>query len=188
MSPIDVAVDQLVAALRAYVTTVIEKPTLGKDVIEASNQVRAAGIAVEDAVAETAGWHIQLFLPDDEEDEDEDDFEDGRAVPSSGQGMAIRMRADFVVTDLDRLLAAGRAAYHAVWPDDPPEAAEQRIDRAEIAIGELLHRHLPNGLAGIFPTDAGLEDADSAVQVSAVDRVLAMDGLDDLPDDTFTLT
>ncbi|HVQ94333.1 MAG TPA: hypothetical protein VMU51_25060 [Mycobacteriales bacterium] len=65
MSEIEAAADQLLTAVRAYVATVTESPAAAAaSVLGASDRVRAAGIALEDAVADGAGWHIQLFLAD----------------------------------------------------------------------------------------------------------------------------
>ncbi len=64
MSEIEAAADQLLTAIRAYVATVTDSPAAAASVLGASDRVRAAGIALEDAVADGAGWHIQLFLAD----------------------------------------------------------------------------------------------------------------------------
>jgi hypothetical protein len=74
MTEVEAAADQLLTAVRAYVATVTDSPAAAANVLGASDRVRAAGIALEDAVADAAGWHIQLFLPDEDDGpETEDD-------------------------------------------------------------------------------------------------------------------
>lgn len=80
MSEIEAAADQLLTAVRAYVATVTGSPAAATDVLASSDRVRAAGIALEDAVADTAGWHIQLFLPDPDDPDPDDGTEAGTGL------------------------------------------------------------------------------------------------------------
>jgi hypothetical protein len=180
MAEIEDALGRLTAALQAYANVVRDSPELPKDVIEASNQAHAAGIALQDSILEVSGWHIRLFAADEDDAETDTEQEDGRLRPPPGQGLAIRIRTDFVVTDPDRLLAAGRAAYQELWPDDPEQAAHQHVDCVEAAIGELLHRHPVVPLAGTEPTTIGLAEAGTFTAVDRVEQVL--DNMDSFPD------
>lgn len=89
----------------------------------------------------------------DEEDEGDGDQEE----PVIGSGLSVLSRQDFVLTDEAAALAAGRAAYAEVWPQDPPTAAAQDVT----SIGRALYQfaHL-NGwdkigeMPGMVPTGA----------------------------------
>jgi hypothetical protein len=185
MTQIEAAVGQLAVALQAYAAAVTETPSLPRDVVAASDRVRAAGTALQDAVAEVSGWHIELFLPADGSAAEPEPGND--RLPLAGQGLAVRMRADFVVTDLGRLLAAGRAAYRELWPAEPEQAAQQRVDRAEAAVGELLHRHPAGPLAGMDLAGFGLAEAGTVTAVDPVAQVLDNGVFPDWPEDPFTV-
>lgn len=87
--------------------------------------------------------------------EDEEDDEEGEAVV--GNGLSILSRQDFVLTDEEAALAAGRTAYSAVWPKDPPTAAAADVTNIGRALYQYAHL---NGwdkvkeMPGLVPTGA----------------------------------
>jgi hypothetical protein len=183
---VDAAVERVTVALRAYARAVQETPELAVEVIGASNGVLAAGIALQEAIGEACGWYVQLFIAE-EGDDAEAESDDGRVLP--GQGVAVRVRADFIVTDPERLLAAGRAAYRELWPEDPQRTAEQRVDGVEAAICELLHAHPAEPLTGMNLAEIGLAEAGTATAINRVDQVLDnTDGFPGPSEDLFTIT
>ena len=70
--------------------------------------------------------------------------------------VAVLRREDYLVTDVDRVIDAGRRAYLRTWPHDLPDDAEFRVDSLGPALYELLHAHGDNHLAETFAQTGGL--------------------------------
>lgn len=86
--------------------------------------------------------------------ETETEYEDVFAEP---ERMALLLRRDYLLIDSDALLAAGRAAYSELYPNEPAEAAESDVSHPGRAVYQLLHAYGIDGLdarageAGLFP-------------------------------------
>ncbi|GAA1313009.1 hypothetical protein Psi02_68720 [Planotetraspora silvatica] len=94
---------------------------------------------------------------DDDEDEDEDEDED-----DSTERIAVLMRHDFLITNREALMAAGRAAYLKAWPADAEDDAAADVQAADRAIYQLMHAsggdRILDDVPGLMP--------DSSVQVT----------------------
>jgi hypothetical protein len=164
------ALEQTLTALRHYADVVESSPDLPREVMQAREAVLEAGERFRDAVGEASGWYTRLFEASDDDSADEVDV----GLPPTGQRLSVQMRHDFVLEDPDRLLAAGRAAYSATWPQDQPEAAEQHVTNETTAIWELIHdQSIDEFIAEA--TDNGLADAGGQTVVLRVDEALADD-------------
>lgn len=53
--------------------------------------------------------------------------------------IAVLMRHDFLITDREALIAAGRAAYLEVWPGDIADDAEFDVQTVGQAVYQLMH-------------------------------------------------
>ncbi|MFI6325083.1 hypothetical protein ACIBG8_46735 [Nonomuraea sp. NPDC050556] len=65
--------------------------------------------------------------------------EEPAAPAEPTEGLAVLRRHDFVITDREALMAAGRAAYLRVWPDDTEKDAASDVHDVNRAIYQLLH-------------------------------------------------
>ena len=83
----------------------------------------------------------------------EDDGADPGAVVEVAGLVRIVHRADFAVTDPEAVLAAGRAAYREVWPEDGEEDAAADVTDLGRALYQVQHA---GGLAGLEDV-AGLD-------------------------------
>ena len=121
MDELDVSLDAVVEAIRAHAAAVRS----GGDV--------AAAIRAYDDVAEAYEDALGAY------DAEPPWYADADAEPppdvDAGGRVAVRVRADFTVTDLAALLAAGTAARRRVW-EDP--AAPQCQGVGEV-VYELVH-------------------------------------------------
>jgi hypothetical protein len=81
----------------------------------------------------------------DDDDEDEDEHED--EGPTSG--ISIVQRHDYVVTDADAVMEAGRRAYLRVWPDDTEAAASADVNHLGSALYQLAHADGWDNLRGV---------------------------------------
>ena len=107
-------------------------------VLFAANDVLAAAAeAYADAQFDLTGTLPSFETYDDEGDDVDDD--DAEELPPPVARLRLVRRTDFAVTDLDAVLAAGRAAYLRVWPDDTAEDAATDVDHLGRAIYQLEH-------------------------------------------------
>lgn len=69
--------------------------------------------------------------------------------------IAVLIRHDFLIDDLEALIAAGRAAYLRMRPDDI-ESVESDVQTADDAIHEIMHASCEDtileGVPGLRPT------------------------------------
>lgn len=80
----------------------------------------------------------QLADEGDDKDDDEDG-DDERAETRPASGISILRRHDFGVVDEAAVLAAGRAAYLRVWPDDHAEDAAADVADLGRALYQVAH-------------------------------------------------
>ncbi|MGW4959419.1 hypothetical protein ACWEPL_19520 [Nonomuraea sp. NPDC004186] len=74
-----------------------------------------------------------------EDDEEEEPVETGAAETESAERIAVLIRHDFLINDREALMAAGRAAYLHVWPDDVEDDAEFDVQTVSRAVYQLMH-------------------------------------------------
>lgn len=83
-------------------------------------------------------------VPDDTDEE-----------PGPSERIAVLIRHDFLIDDLEALIAAGRAAYLRMRPDDI-ESVESDVQTADDAIYEIMHASCEDtileGVPGLRPT------------------------------------
>ncbi|MFI6482556.1 hypothetical protein ACIBH1_31800 [Nonomuraea sp. NPDC050663] len=88
--------------------------------------------------------------------QDEDDWEEDHSDSPPAERIAILMRHDFVITDQEALLKAGRAAYLQTWPDDIDDDALFDVQTADRAVYQLLHAsgqdQILRDVPGLSPT------------------------------------
>lgn len=91
-------------------------------------------------------------------------------VGAVGDGVPLRLglfvRRDYAVRDPDGLLAAGRAAAEASWPDEAGPQPADEVTSAGRAIYELLNAQGVDGLDELAE-DAGLEPVGGTLWVLA---------------------
>ncbi|MFE3448292.1 hypothetical protein ACFXJ8_05090 [Nonomuraea sp. NPDC059194] len=91
---------------------------------------------------------------DDPVEEDEEEAESEETEPA--ERIAVLMRHDFVITDREALMAAGRAAYLRVWPDDIEDDSEFDVQTVDRAVYQLMHAsgedEILYGVPGLKPT------------------------------------
>jgi hypothetical protein len=101
-------------------------------------ELRKAAIAFDNAEFDWCGSTPLGISAFEDLEEDEGDEEDEVAAASDGVLTAVG-RWDFYITDTDAVVAAGRAAYASLWPDDTPEDAQERVQDPASAAGEIVH-------------------------------------------------
>lgn len=83
--------------------------------------------------------------------------------------LSLLVRRDYLVDDLDELLAAARSAALETWPDEAGEPPAEQITTAGRAVYELLQAQGVDGLDEVAE-DAGLEPAGGTLWVLAADE------------------
>lgn len=137
------AAERLAGAIRAHADAVASAK--GHRDIEAifpaGDALLAELLAYADAQFHYAGVEFPLGVLHqlaDEEDDDED-YDNEMAEPRPTSGLSILRRHDFGVTDEAAVLAAGRAAYLRVWPDDSEEDAAADVTTLGRALYQVAH-------------------------------------------------
>lgn len=97
-------------------------------------------------------------------------------------GVSVLQRRDYRVVDEAAVMAAGRAAYLRVWPDDDEAAAAADVTHLGRALYQLAHADGWHSLDHV----EGLRVTAGAVAVIDQDELLRGDP-DDWPDDLFDL-
>lgn len=148
-------------------------------VLTASEVLLPVVLAYADAQFDLTGngWPLG-FLHDLAEGDDEEEQPDEES--EIGSGLSVLSRQLFVLTDEEAALAAGRAAYTELWPEDPPTAATEdvtHIGRALYQYGHLNGWDNVRKMPGLSPTGA-------AMVVLAHEDLLRGDP-DQWPDDPF---
>ncbi|MGW0199285.1 hypothetical protein [Nonomuraea sp. NPDC003201] len=70
---------------------------------------------------------------------EDDEEEEESAETESAERIAVLIRHDFLINDREALMAAGRAAYLQVWPDDVEDDAEFDVQTVSRAVYQLMH-------------------------------------------------
>lgn len=131
-------------------------------------ELRKAAVAFDSAEFDWCG-SFPLGIQNFEDDEaDEREARDEVAAASDGVLTAVG-RWDFYITDADAVVAAGRAAYTSLWPDDTPEDAQERVHDPASAAGEIVHAA---GWSALSSTSGLLQERDFT-------QFITHDGLDD---------
>jgi len=141
----------LIAEIRRHVEATLQRQGRQAErraYFESVKRLESAANAFNDAEFDWCG-SFPLALAEVDEDED-DEVDDGRVFGV----LSVLNRSDYRITDVDAVIAAGRAAYLTAWPDDIEEDAQVRVQNVGSAAGEIMHA---NGLSGLDGT-AGLED------------------------------
>lgn len=130
------AATRVQAAIVAHAQAVVDADGDGEAVLRASDELLPVLVAYADAQFDFTGDGFPLveledFVADDDGDEDAEDW------PTTG--ISVHQRHDYVVTDEDALLAAGRQAYLRVWPDDDEAAAAADVTYVGRALYQLAH-------------------------------------------------
>jgi len=153
------------AALAAAVTRHAEAVTAVtghagvREVVAASDALAAVARDYADAQVAYCGTGYPFDLVDEDAD-DEDDEDDDEPWPPPGRRLSVESRHEFVVADPEALMAAGRAAYLEVWPDDDEAAAAADVQDLGRALYQVAHA------AGWGEFEApGLEPTVSEMQV-----------------------
>lgn len=87
------------------------------------------------SAAQHAYFHTAFRLTHGEDEDDEDD------EPLEGEVISVVQRHDYLLTDPDAVMAAGRAAYLEVWPDDGEDEARADVTHLGRALYQLAHAH-----------------------------------------------
>lgn len=166
--------EELIAALQAHMSHNLDRAGRQAELqpyFESAETLWQATKAFNDAEFDWCG-SIPLALLDDDGDWDDEDNEDEGQDDDETEGgtvLTIVGRWDFLLADTDAFIAEGRSAYLKGWPDDTEEDAEHRIENAEDAAAQLMHRSELPGLEGA----AGLQP------IRSVTSFLVHDGDDD---------
>lgn len=95
----------------------------------------AGSDAEESAFEELTEAQVAYFQAVDPWDEEDDEQE----PPPEGRTISVVRRGDYVVTDLDAVLASGRAAYLELWPDDSETDAADDVEGLGRALYQVAH-------------------------------------------------
>lgn len=169
--------EDLIAEIRRHVESNLRRQGRQAEMqlyFESGERLQAAAKAFNEAEFDWCG-SFPLALREVEDAWDEDDSDQHEV----GNGyLSAFGRWDFQVLDPEAVVAAGRAAYLAAWPDDPEEDIEVRVPDVVRAVSEIVHAH---GFWSLQDT-AGL-DPDRHVTM-----FLAHDGDDDFGEDPFAIS
>lgn len=108
---------------------------------DSAERLRQAGEALIDGMRR----HLAVAVQRDEEEDEE-------AIAVGG--LTVLTRQDFVVTDYDGLISAGRDAYLRTWPDDRPDDPARQVPDVGGAPYELVHaggRYAPGDVDQLRP-------------------------------------
>jgi hypothetical protein len=140
-------------------------------VFQASEALLPALLEYADAQFDFTGTGFPLGVLEQfvgEDDEDEDAEADGQ-WPTTG--ISVVQRRDYVVSDTDSVLAAGRAAYLRVWPDHTEADSDADVSHLGRALYQLAHAEGWDSLAAV----EGLEPVAGIVAVVKQDEFLGPD-------------
>lgn len=162
------------AAIAAHAQAVAAASGDNKAVFKASEELLSVLLDYANAQFDFTGYGFPLgalaqFAEDDEQAEEEDE---GEEWPTSG--ISVLQRHDYVVTDEDAVLAAGREAYLRVWPDDDETAAAADVTHVGRALYQLAHA---DGWNSLYKA-TGLDAVGGFIAVVKQDELLGPD-----PDD-----
>jgi hypothetical protein len=140
-----------------------------REVLEASDRLIPALLAVADAQFDYTGNSGPLGLvygyDDDDDDDDDEELE-------SVAGISVLQRRDYEVTDESAVITAGQQAYLRVWEEDTPEQAEADVTHIGRALYQIAHS---SGSWESLDEVDGLRLTGGAVVVAPADEVLGRD-------------
>lgn len=153
-----------------------------RTVFSAGDALLPAVLAYADAQFDYTGagfpFGVLHQFADDEDEDDDHDSEMAEARPASG--ISVLRRHDFGVTDEAAVLAAGRAAYLRVWPDDAEEDAAADVTHLGRALYQIAHA---DGWDSLDRVD-GLRPLGGVTHVIGQNELLSADP-DEWPSDVF---
>ena len=134
-----VEVEALVDAVRRHGAEILARTGRQADIpviFRAGADLARAARSYSDAQFDLTGT-MPTFEPDLEDEDEEEDEED--VFADAGARVLLLHQAEYAVTDPDAVLAAGRAAYRRVWPDDTEEDAIVDVSSVGRAVYQLQH-------------------------------------------------
>jgi hypothetical protein len=146
--------EELITEIRRHVEATLQRQgrqAEHQSYFESAERLRSAAEAFNDAELDWCG-SFPLALRGADEDDTWDEG-DGAEDDEPTAVLSVLSRWDFRVTDVDAVIAAGRAAYLTAWPDDTEEDARVRVQDVVSAAAEITHAHGLSSLHG----SAGLE-------------------------------
>jgi hypothetical protein len=167
------AASELAAAIGAHAEAIaaVRDQAGVEEVYAADERLRVVMVGYADAVGDhtDSGTLFATLDLDEPEFYPDDDERQGPAEPVVG--ISVLRREDYRVTDQTAVLAAGRAAYLRVWPEDSPDTAAGQVTHLGVALYEIAHAD------GWHTLDRapGLEKVGSTVRVAAQDTLLGSD-------------
>jgi hypothetical protein len=174
------AASQLIASLQEHANRVLAMTGRQAEVPELlarNDAVAYAARAFDDATIDLTGTAIPWNYDLDEAVREEDNPHD--AVAYHGV-VAILRREDYLVTDPDRVIEAGRSAYLRTWPNDRPDDAAFRVSNLGQALYELLHARGETNIQEVFTEIGGLVVGNSTILFAQ-----PVDQMDPLTEDPF---
>ncbi len=173
------AAERLAAAVTAHADAVASAGGDADitDVFAAGERLVPAVLEYADAQFEHTGTGFPLGVLHQFAGEDGDDPAEDAPPPP---GISVLQRHDYAVTDEAAVLAAGRAAYRRLWPDDDEAAAAADVDHLGRALYQVAHAEGWDALRAVD----GLRPTGGCVVVTAPDEVLGPDP-DQWPDEVF---
>lgn len=155
------AVEALKAALDRHLTACESRSGESDPAVQrAYDELREAAEHYDDVLFDTYEevTPFEVVNTPDAADDDED--------PAR---LSLLVRRDYLVSDLDELLATARSAAAEQWPDEAGEQPAEQVTTAGRAVYELLQAQGVDGLDEIAE-DAGLEPAGGTLWVLAADE------------------
>lgn len=169
--------DKLVEAIRSHASSIgdITGDDGAAEVMAAGNQLVPALLAYADAQFEYTGTAFPLgtlyeLVDDDEEEEDAD--------PGPVRGVSILRRTDFMVTDEDSVMKAGRKAYRRSTGKASKKSSAAHVTHLGEALYQLAHADGWDSLIDV----QGLEPIGGIALVQSCDELLGGDP-DEWPED-----
>ncbi|MFZ1283324.1 MAG: hypothetical protein WAQ75_04275 [Propionicimonas sp.] len=173
------AADALLEAIRTHAASLtgVTGEEDAADVFAAGNLLVPALLAYADAQFDFTGTGFPLgVLHQFFDDDDEDDEDDGNEGPSGG--VSVLRRSDYVVTDENAVMEAGRQAYRRSTGEADPRAAAADVTHLGAALYQIAHADGWDRLGDI----EGLQPTAGIVLLQSSDELLGGDP-DDWPED-----
>ncbi|GII22843.1 hypothetical protein [Planosporangium mesophilum] len=147
--------EDLIAEIRRHVEATLRRKgrqAERQDYFESVQRLGSAAKAFNDAEFDWCGSSPLALEYVDEDDawDEADEIEDDEAKAV----FSLLGRWDYHITDVEAVIAAGRAAYLTAWPGDTEEDARIRVQDVASAAAEIMHTHgfsKLHGTAGLEP-------------------------------------
>ena len=177
------AAADLIEAISAHAASVLAttgRSQLG-EVMAASERLVPAVLAYADAQFDYAEYAYPFGVLHRYADDDSDDDEMDADEPVVTTGVTVLTRRDYRVTDEAAVIAAAKAAYLRVWPDDDQADAERDVTDLGRALYQLAHA---DGWQSLDRVD-GLGPTGASISVLRQDELLGRDP-NDWPAEMYT--